>query len=48
MGMPFGINIAPYTFAKTIQPTVERVREKCETQIQNYADDIILFNNNKA
>ncbi|KAA6385749.1 MAG: putative Transposon Ty3-I Gag-Pol polyprotein [Streblomastix strix] len=48
VGMPFGINIAPYTFAKTIQPTVERVREKCETQIQNYADDIILFNNDKT
>jgi hypothetical protein len=43
VGMPFGISIAPRTFAKTIQITIDRVRSKSPVRIVNYADDILFL-----
>ncbi|KAA6361933.1 MAG: hypothetical protein EZS28_042541 [Streblomastix strix] len=41
--MPFEISIAPRTFAKTIQVTIDRVRSKSPVRIVNHADDILFL-----
>ncbi|KAA6362077.1 MAG: hypothetical protein EZS28_042396 [Streblomastix strix] len=43
VGMPFGISIAPRTFAKTIQILIDRVRSKSPVRIINFADDILFL-----
>ncbi|KAA6370005.1 MAG: putative reverse transcriptase [Streblomastix strix] len=45
--MPFGISIAPRTFAKTIHITIDRMRSKSPVRIVNYADDILFLMQNQ-
>ncbi|KAA6393312.1 MAG: hypothetical protein EZS28_011165 [Streblomastix strix] len=48
VGMPFGISIAPRTFSKTIQITIDRVRSKSPVRIVNYAPHNCTCSNNRC
>ncbi|KAA6372658.1 MAG: hypothetical protein EZS28_031814, partial [Streblomastix strix] len=43
-GMPFGVQTAPKTFNKCIQPMIAEARERSSSRIFDYVDDILILN----
>ncbi|KAA6385591.1 MAG: hypothetical protein EZS28_018882, partial [Streblomastix strix] len=47
LGLPFGWNLSPQFFSKTLTIVILAIRTKWKIKIQNYMDDIILIHHSK-
>ncbi|KAA6380789.1 MAG: putative Transposon Tf2-6 polyprotein [Streblomastix strix] len=46
-GLPFGWNLSPFFFSKTLAIAIRAIRSKWKIKIQHYMDDIILIHHSK-
>ncbi|KAA6380259.1 MAG: putative reverse transcriptase [Streblomastix strix] len=47
LGLPFGWNLSPFFFSKTLAIAIRAIRTKWKIKIQHYMDDIILIHHSK-